>query len=63
MVASQPQLRNGTELMVLGYLLGVQVTVVVYDGQFLCVIVKKMHCSFVLQQEILMNERFHIIGF
>ena len=50
--------------MVLGHLLWIQVAVIIYYGQFLCMVMKQVYCSLVLKQEILVNKRFHIcIGF
>ncbi len=46
MVSAKPQLGYGTELVVTGYLLRVEVAVVVYDRQFLCMIMKQMLCGF-----------------
>ena len=50
--------------MVLSYLLRIQMAVVVYDGQLLCVVMKQMYCGLILKQEILVNKRFvcHIYG-
>ena len=64
MVSTQPEFGDGTELMVLGYLLRVKMAVIVYDRQFLCMIVVQVYCGLTLQKEILMNKRFvgHISG-
>ncbi|MBA7692054.1 hypothetical protein ES703_100612 [subsurface metagenome] len=56
MVAVKPGLRDVIKLMVGGYLVGGEVTVVVIDGHFLGVFVVKSPCGFCLQEKIFCNK-------
>ena len=60
-VTAQPQLGDAAELVVLGHHLGDEVTVVVDDGELLCVLMVEHLCGFGFQQEILVHECFHCI--
>ena len=63
MVTTQPQLCDRAETVVFCYLLRVQVTVIIYDGKMLCLLVKQLLRRLGLQQEVFVHESFHIDSF
>ena len=62
MVATQPQLSNALELMVLGHHLGNQVAVVVYDGHLGRMVVIQVLGNLCLQHEVSVVELFHLFN-
>ena len=59
MIATQPQFGYGTETMVLGHLAGIEVAMIVNNGQMFGRLVIKLLCGFGLQQKVLVHECFH----
>ena len=60
MVATQPQFCDRAELIILCYHLRIQMTVIVYDRQFLSMLMIEHLCRLRLQQEVGIHEVFHI---
>ena len=59
MIATQPQFGYGAETMVLGHLAGIEVAMIVDNGQMFGRLVIKFLRGFSLQQKILVHECFH----
>ena len=58
-VATQPQLGDALETMVVSYHFGNQVTVIVNDGHLSRMVVEKILCYFVIQHKVLVIELLH----
>ena len=61
MVASEPYLGDGIEMLVLCYLLRDEVTVVVDDGHLRCVFVIELLRRLGLEQKVFVHEFLHIV--